>query len=58
MHPIRTGLAIDRRHCSQRFALNAPPVAAAVPASSLQQDFKLFGATFAAGFLFVSIFFA
>ncbi len=58
MHPIRTGLGIDRRQCGPRFVVEAPLAAVAAPESGLQQDLKLFGVTFAAGFLFVSIFFA
>ncbi len=58
MHPIRTGIAVDRRHRGHRLVIDAPALAAAAPPSSLQRDIKLFAATFAGGFLFVSIFFA
>ncbi len=58
MHPLRTDLGINRRQCGQRFVIEAPLAAVAAPESGRQQDFKLFSATFAAGFLFVSIFFA
>ncbi|MEO5972038.1 MAG: hypothetical protein ABIP91_01560 [Sphingomicrobium sp.] len=55
MQTIRPAYALDPRRFGRRVVLHDAPAA---PEFVLANDLKLFAATFAAGFLFVSILFA
>ncbi|WP_310468010.1 hypothetical protein [Sphingomonas sp.] len=52
MHGIRPAFALDPRQFGRRLVAHDAPTA---PEAMLSEDFKLFAATFSAGFLFVSI---